>query len=56
MLVRPLHDSKAAKPILITLLGIVMFVRRLQPAKENSPILDKLLGIVRLGRSHASKA
>ena len=44
--VKPLQPEKAAPPILVTELGIVIDVKPLQPEKASFPILVTELGIV----------
>ena len=46
--VKPLQKAKAASPMLVTLLGIVMLVKPLQLEKADPPMLVTLLGIVML--------
>ena len=44
----PLHPSKAASPMLVTLLGIVTDGMELQSAKASLPMVSKPSGRVRL--------
>ena len=48
MVVKFVQLQKAAEPILVTLLGSVMFVKFAHSSKADEPILVTLLGIVML--------